>query len=198
MKDSLLWAWFWITLSNCKINNWLWGVEFAFRTLGCQSRAREGLSTMLGWPGSPAQAMPWSLGCGWAHCVYRQLRAGTGCKGPWGPEATLLPTLQVPCHVPISGGWVGGMVCVDLCWFVLVLFWVFWDTKSFWLNCITLLDGCLSSMRPPLQDTSGSHEKLQNLSSVFYGTSQEHFVSQWEAENFFFFRNINHSPCLFA
>lgn len=71
MKDSLPWARFWITLSNCKLNNWLWSVEFASRTLGCQSRVSEGLGTMLGWPGSPAEAVPQSLGCGWNQCVYR-------------------------------------------------------------------------------------------------------------------------------
>lgn len=147
VKNSLLWAQFWITLLNFELSVWLWGVEFASRTLGCQSRVSEGLGIMLGWPGSQHKPCPetWALGGTAVRTGSWELRGDA--KAHEGQRQLYCRLCRWPVMYPFLMG--GG-------WFVWVLFRVFWDTKRCWLNCITFLDGCLSSMRPPLQDTVGA------------------------------------------
>lgn len=49
---------------------------------------------------------------------------------------------------------------------------VFEKQKALGLNCITSLDGCLSSMRPSLQDTVGAIKSCKIKAKYFLGLAR--------------------------
>lgn len=127
VKNSLLWAQFWITLFNFELSTWLWGVEFALRTLGCQSRVSEGLGTMFGWPGSQHKPCPeaWALGGTAMRTGSWELGGDAKAQRARGNSAAHFADGLSCTHFR----WMGD----GLCGFVLVLFWFcfgFFETQK--------------------------------------------------------------------